>query len=319
MIDSKSTIITIGEVYFVAAGLDLSVKGFEMNVAASLSGFGQQVSHITVVPDDALGEVAKMLMGIRGIQTELVKKIGASPGFSISQRKIVPNTSSGIPNIYHSSPLTEYPWANVKWDTIFRNARCFFLSTGFNSFSGINSHLFQILEKASRMDVFIIAELLSVNTLTAEHYNLEGLSNLLQFSNVVIAGVDSINQLLGSNFSPDKNGFINACNLLTTHYPNITRIFDKVSIKSKCYGRGWVNNAYIETKTIDIKKISGSEGTAASFTAGLIYILQFYEDTHALNFATAAYALNHKTSDEYNTASIDEIIKTYQSSKTVVK
>jgi 2-dehydro-3-deoxygluconokinase len=66
---------------------------------------------------------------------------------------------------------------------------------------------------------------------------------------------------------------------------------------------------------IEIGTVLNSNGAGQSFTAGLLYILRFHQDIHALNFATAAYALNYSAIDDYNTASINQIINTYQSSR----
>ena len=321
---TKNKIITIGAIHIVPsaqlikgedAEINFSIRGSEMSVAASLSSFGQEVAHLTVVSDDMLGEAAIFLMNKMGINTDFVQKMIMPYTNSIAKNKCCINCND-LNDEYYNNSFEHFSWNTLDWDIIFAQARCFVWSARFLTLGNQSQHLDKILQKASYKGIYIITDLSLLTQVVTIDYNL--LALMLPYSTVLIAGVDDINTLLGSSLNSDKSGFVSACNLLTSQYPNITKIFDKVRVGSKCYGRGWVNNGYIETPKIEFGTIFNNEGTNESFTAGLLYILQFHEDIHALNFATAAFALNHRITEHYNTASVNQIIDTYQALQVIL-
>ena len=98
---------------------------------------------------------------------------------------------------------------------------------------------------------------------------IEG-KDLLSIHDLSIA---EINEILETNFSTDKNGFIEASKTLMKEIPSIQKVFDKVRIginasSQATQGRAWINDEYLETEEIQINHVVDRIGTGDAFAAG---------------------------------------------------
>ncbi|MFP9116034.1 PfkB family carbohydrate kinase [Flavobacterium sp. RHBU_3] len=321
---ARNKVITIGEVYMMATSkghfrvtqpmtLDFSVKGCEMNVAASLSSLGQDVSHFTIISDDTLGETVLDFMKHRSINTQYVQKT-TIPLCICLVEKSVDKAPVKVANSITKSPLETFDWSAVSWKNVFQDAGWLFWSASFVRLQDAAGRLAEILQSAQADTISVVTDLSLVNPGITD-FSRDIVTSLIPYSSVVIANVENINMLLETDFGDDTLAFTAACTKLNELYPNITSVFDKVCNGSRCYGRGWVNKRYIQTPEIDIGCIVDDEGTSESFAAGLLYILRFHEEQHALNFAIAAFALQHTVKGDYNEATVNEIIAVLQASR----
>jgi len=312
-------IVTIGEVYFVATTIDklkfeqsamlgFTFKGSEMSVAASLSKFGVSVSHITAVSDDILGEAAVAWMTHYGVDVSFVKK-NKLPIPMCFVEEGIGIRSSRVATMSLQTAFESLDPKLLDWSKIFQGCSWIFWSS-----ASVNDKLSDTIKAG--LD---IAELKGVNVLAdLSLHNPSGLpwfnenkewTKLLSISSTVICGVKEMNLLLGNHFGYDKDAFIDSCLSLTKEYPEIINIFDKITIGSKCYGRAFVGGQYFETKEFEIGTVLENNGTAEAFSAALLYALRYYDEQQALNFATASYALKHTIYGDYNTASVDEVLR----------
>ena len=326
--NTMGRVVTIGEVYLIATTMDklkfeqsatlgVTFRGSEINVAASLSKFGVDVSHITAVSDNILGEAAVAWIRHHGIDTSFVRKNEMSipmrfveEGVGIrSSREAVVNFETAFESL---DPKI------LDWNKIFKGCSWIFWSS-----ASITPKLFNTikagLEVTQSRSINILADLSLINSANVkksdENHHWK---NLLSFPSTIICGVKDMNVLLESNFTTEKEGFINSCIALTKIYPAVMSIFDKVCVGSKCFGRAWVGGQYIETREFEIGTILEKSGTSEAFSSALLYAIRYYDEQQALNFATASYAIKHTIHGDYNNASINEVLDVLKISNKVI-
>jgi len=142
----------------------------------------------------------------------------------------------------------------------------------------------------------------------------EVLKELVGYSTIFIGGVNEINEILDTSFSPDKEGFLEACRELKRQVPSIHKIFDKIRIgvtasSQQTQGRALVDGTYFETGLLEVNPVVDRIGTGDAFAAGLIYGLQHFGDEKALHFANAACAIKHTILGDINYSSAEDILE----------
>jgi 2-dehydro-3-deoxygluconokinase len=140
------------------------------------------------------------------------------------------------------------------------------------------------------------------------------LLELIKLSNVLIGGVNEINEILQTEFTFEKEDFIKASKALQKECPSITKVFDKIRTGvsaswQKVYGRAWVENEYFTSEELEIATVVDRLGTGDAYAAGLIYGLANFNDEKALRFANAACALKHTVLGDVNLVSVEEVLE----------
>ncbi|WP_370895874.1 sugar kinase [Chryseobacterium gossypii] len=289
--------------------------GTELNVASSLATMGCDVRHISNVSDDFVGESAVSFVKSFGIDTAFIRKNGhplglyfLEVGSSVRASRIAYNRLNGS-------------FANIKpedvdWRKALEGCR-YFHWTGISP--GISETAYETLKKGLQ----IARESgIEVTTDPAYRSNLwkygkngnEILKELVSYSTVFIGGVNEINEILGTRFSSDYEGFIEACKELKQQIPSIHKVFDKIRIgvtasSQQTQGRAWVNDHYFETELLEINPVVDRIGTGDAFAAGLIYGLINFGDEKALKFANAACAVKHTILGDINYCSAEDILE----------
>tara|TARA_R110002012_G_scaffold290058_1_gene483492 strand:+ start:25467 stop:26474 length:1008 start_codon:yes stop_codon:yes gene_type:complete len=326
MAETKN-IVTFGEVLLrlsppenrklmQSKSLDFFFGGTEMNVGASLSFLGESVKHITAVSNDLVGDAAIYNMRQYGLDVSAVQKVNHPIGQYLLE------VGSGMRSSQIAYNRLNGSFANIQktdWDTIFANAD-FFHWTGITP--AISEAAYQELKVAL---ISAKAKGIQITTDPAYRSNLwqygrngqEVLKELVSLSTIFIGGVNEINEILGTSFTLDKEGFIEASKHLMTACPNITQIFDKIRTGlsaswQKIYGRAWVDDIYFETSELEITQVVDRIGTGDAYAAGLIYGLRHYDTERALAFANAACALKHTILGDVNLVSVAEITEVMQ-------
>ncbi|MDH6252531.1 2-dehydro-3-deoxygluconokinase [Chryseobacterium sp. H1D6B] len=321
-----SKIITFGEVIMRLSPpghrtmkqsheMEFFFGGTELNVASSLAVMGCEVKHISCVSDDFVGEAAIASMKSFGIDTSLIKKtehpLGLyflEVGSSIRSSRIAYNRLNG--SFANISP------DQVDWKKGLEGCGYFHwtgISPGISE--GAYETLKQGLQTAQEMGIQITTDPAYRSNLWK--YGKKGnevLKELVSYSTIFIGGVNEINEILGTVFSLDKEGFIEACKELKQQIPSIHKIFDKIRIgvtasSQQTQGRALVDGDYFETELLEVTPVVDRIGTGDAFAAGLIYGLLNYDDEMALKFANAACAVKHTILGDINQCSAEDILE----------
>lgn len=287
--------------------------GTELNVASSLATMGCDVRHVSSVSEDFVGESALSFIKSFDIDTTFISKneypLGLyflEVGSSVRASRIAYNRLNGsFANIQPE---------NVDWKKALEGS-AYFHWTGISP--GISNAAYETLKEGLQTAHELGIE---ITTDPAYRSNLwkygksgnEVLKELVSYSTIFIGGVNEINEILGTRFSLDRKGFVEACQELQQQIPSIHKVFDKIRIgvtasSQQTQGRALVNNNYFETELLEINPIVDRIGTGDAFAAGLIYGLINFNDEKALKFANAACAIKHTVLGDINYCSAEDI------------
>ena len=289
--------------------------GTELNVAASLASMGCEVKHVSCVSDDFVGETALAFVKSFGIDTSFITKnehpLGLyflEVGSSVRASRIAYNRLNGS--------FANIEAGKTDWKKALEGCG-YFHWTGISP--GISESAYESLKEGlqTARDMGI-----EVTTDPAYRSNLwkygkngsEVLKELVGYSTIFIGGVTEINEILGTQFSSDKEGFLQACRELKQQVPSIHKIFDKIRIgvtasAQQTQGRALVEENYFETELLEVNPVVDRIGTGDAFAAGLIYGLQHFDDEKALHFANAACAIKHTIPGDINYSSAEDILE----------
>jgi len=289
--------------------------GTELNVASSLATMGCEVKHVSAVSDDFVGESALSFVKSFGIDTTFISKnehpLGLyflEVGSSVRASRIAYNRLNGsFANIVAEK---------IDWKKALKECN-YFHWTGISP--GISKSAYESLKEglqtARDMGIEITADPAYRSNLWK--YGKNGndvLKELVSLSTIFIGGVNEINEILRTQFSSDKEGFLQACEELKKQCPSIHKIFDKIRIgvtasSQQTQGRALVDGNYFETGLLEVNPVVDRIGTGDAFAAGLIFGLKNFDDKKALNFANAACAIKHTILGDINYCSAEDILE----------
>lgn len=323
---NTGSVVTFGEVLMrlspsenrklvQADNMDFYFGGTEMNVAASLSNFGLSTRHVTNVSSDLVGDAAVASMRKYGIDVSAVNRVDHPLGIYFLEVGASLRPSRIAYNRLHGAFANIAP-EEVNWDQILEGCT-YFHWTGITPAISESAYitLKNGLEIAKKKGIHISADPAYRSNLWK--YGKDGhevLKELVSSSTIFIGGVNEINEILGTDYSFDKEGFIEASKRLIKECPSIEKVFDKVRTGlsaswQKIYGRAWTGNEYITTEEIEVASVVDRIGTGDAYAAGLIYGLQHFDDEKALRFANAACGLKHTILGDVNLVSVEEVLE----------
>lgn len=293
--------------------LEFFFGGTELNVAASLSNLGLQVGHVSAVSNDFVGQAALSCVKGYGISTGNIQVNENPLGLYFLETGIGLRAGQIAYNRLHGAFANINP-EEIDWSEILKEADWFHW-TGISPAISENAYeaLKSGLQKASELGIPISADpAYRTNLWKYGRDGKEVLSELAGLSTIFIGGPNEINEILGTDFSLDKHGFIAAAEALKKAKPSIEKVFDKVRTGKTAshqivQGRAYVNSEYFETDGIEITDVVDRIGTGDAFAAGLIFGLHNSDDQKALEFANAACAIKHSILGDVSLASEQEI------------
>ncbi|KOS08230.1 2-dehydro-3-deoxygluconokinase [Flavobacterium akiainvivens] len=299
--------------------LEFFFGGTEMNVAASLAQFGLNVQHISNVSDDFVGQAALACMQGYGIDISHIKKVNHPLGLYFMEVGSGLRASQITYNRLHGAFANIKP-EQVDWETILDG--CTLLHwTGISPAisEGAYQTLKQGLELALSKGITITADPAYRSNLWQYGRNgHEVLAELCRLSTVFIGGVNEVNEILGTQFTQDEEGFKAAAQKLIQDMPNIAKVYDKVrtglsATHQKIFAQAWDGKTYFKTSEIEITDVVDRIGTGDAYAAGLVYGLETgMAVAETIAFANAACALKHTIAGDVNLTSVAEISEVAQ-------
>jgi 2-dehydro-3-deoxygluconokinase len=325
-------IVTLGEIMlrlksplherlFQSPLLEATFGGGEANVAVSLANFGAEVSYVTVLPKNYIGDAC-----IR----ELRK-------FNIDVTHIL--RSEGRMGIYFLENGANQRASNVIYDragsaiagakTEIFDFKNIFNGAGWFHITGITPAVSESAAELSKKSLYAAKKMgLTVSCDLNYRKNLwqygktaqEVMGGLMEYVDIVIANEEDCQKSLGIKSDAevekgrlDTAKYENLSAAVLKTYPNvkITAITLResesadVNAWSACLNDG---KQFILSKKYMINDIVDRVGGGDSFAAGLIYGLNTYGDKeNALEFAIAASCLKHSIPGDFNLVSVAEV------------
>lgn len=288
--------------------------GTELNVGISISNFGGNVKHISVVSDDFIGKTAISYLNKFGVNTSSITNSKRPLGVYFLEVGAVMRPSSISYNRSHSS-FSEIKPSMVNWGDALKKGEWIHWTGITPALSkGAYQTLREGLVKAKEKGMIVSADPTYRSGLWQYDQNpKEALTDLLNYSNIFIGGINEINEVLGTQYGYSNDEFLEASTLLMDKFPSIEKVFDKIrtSLNSswhKIRARMWNGTEFRETEDLDITHVVDRIGTGDAFAAGLIHGLRQFDDYKAMEFASAACALKHTYEGDVNLSTEEEVI-----------
>jgi 2-dehydro-3-deoxygluconokinase len=330
-------VVTFGEVmlrlnppgferFFQTPVLEATFGGGEANVAVSLANFGVDVSFVTALPKNPIGDSCVEYLRGKGVDTKQILREGERVGIYFLETGANQRPSKVIYDRSHSAIASADP-KSFPWDRIFEGADWFHIT-------GITPALSQSAADLSLKAVKIAKEMgLTVSC----DYNyrsklwkygkaaLEVMTEIVKYVDVGIANEEDCQRSLGihleegdwqravesGELDPDKYRAL--CAKVLDVYPNLTHQAITLRESRSASHNGWSaclhnrKDFYLSAR-YEITHIVDRVGGGDSFAAGLMYgMIAGMKDEQALDFATAASCLKHSISGDVNLVTVAEV------------
>jgi len=328
----RKGIVTFGEVmlrlappeherFLQASHLNIQYGGGEANVAVSLAQFGHDVTFVTRVPDNPLGQAAINMVRGYGVNTKHIlsggKRLGIyflEHGASIRPSKVIYDRAS--------SAITEIQPGMFDWHEVFANKDWFHIT-------GITPALSESCAEVS-IEALQIAKESGLTTSCDLNYRKKlwsktearrVMSKMVENVDVVIANEEDAANIFGINADNTNvaKGEIAADNyenvakeLLDTYDANLVAITLRESISAS--DNGWSallydGQSYYHSRKYNLHLID-RVGGGDSFSAGLIHgLISKWDNQKALDFAVAASGLKQTIPGDVNIITEAEILQ----------
>lgn len=319
-------IVTLGEVmlrlvpphnarFTQAQSFNATYGGGEANVAASLAQFGLLAAHVTVFPENELGDAAINFFRQMNVDTSHMLQRGKRIGTYFVEVGSAMRPSKIIYDREHSAVALAQPeWFD--WDEIFEGADWFHW-TGITPALSENCRIItqQALEKAKEKGITVSADVNYRSNLwqygkTAQ----EVMPELVSMCDIITCSERDATEIFGLEVqSGVENTFINSSAQMMSAFPKIKKIIttrraSHSASHNELQGIMYDGSVYTESQTIDIEPMVDRIGGGDAFIAGFIYgDLMLNSAKEALDFAVAASALKHTIHGDVNLVSVNEV------------
>jgi 2-dehydro-3-deoxygluconokinase len=328
-------IITFGEIMlrlkspsferlFQSPLLEATFGGGEANVAVGLSRFGMEVSYVSLIPDNAIGNACIAELKKHNVDTSKIARKGQRLGIYFLEAGANQRPSVVIYDRNNSS-IAEAGSGDLNWEDIFKNAGWFHITGITPAISESASALsIEAVKKAKNAGLTVSCDLNYRKNLwkygkTAK----EIMTELVKYTDIAIANEEDCQSSLGisieSNSDSIESGNLNLENYkklsdkVLSAFPNLQKIAITLRESRSANTNGWsgiLNNRkeFLISKKYEITDIVDRVGTGDSFAAGLIYGLNnLKSDKDALEFAAAASCLKHSILGDLPLLSVNEV------------
>jgi len=323
-------IITFGEVMLRLASqgylrlfqndsLEATFGGGEANVAVSLANYGLDVSFVTKLPANDIGQAA--INGLRyfGVDTSRIVRGGERVGLYYLEKGASQRPSKVIYDRAHSS-ISGATIDDFNWDEIFEGAEWFHF-TGITPALGNNvaEITLEACRKAKEKGITISCDLNFRKKLWTSEQAGRSMGRLMEYVDVCIANEEDAEKVFGikaentdvTGGKLDHEGYKEVSKKLAERfglkYVAITLRTSISANDNKWAAMLYDGKEYYFSKSYDIH-IVDRVGGGDSFGSGLIYGLYTGRTAaQALEFAVAASCLKHSVEGDYNRVSLEEV------------
>ena len=295
--------------------------GAEANVAVSLANYNQDVSFVSKLPNNEIGQMAINSLRQYGVNTTHVARGGNRVGIYYCEKGASQRPSKVIYDRANSS-IALATKEDFDWNEIFKNADWF-------HFTGITPALSKEVREitleackiAKEKGITISCDLNFRKKLWSNKEANETMSKLSEYIDICIANEEDAKDVFGIEAKDtdintgklNKEGYVSVAEQLSQRF-NFKYVAITLRESISANDNNWSAMLYNakERKAYFSKKyaihIVDRVGGGDSFGAGLIYALRNnYKEQDAIEFAVAASCLKHSIEGDYNLVSLDEV------------
>lgn len=295
--------------------------GAEANVAVSLANYNQDVSFVSKLPNNEIGQMAINSLRQYGVNTSHVIRGGDRVGIYYCEKGASQRPSKVIYDRAYSS-IALAKKEDFDWDDIFNDADWF-------HFTGITPALskevaeitLEACKAAKEKGIVVSCDLNFRKKLWSNKEANETMSKLCKYVDICIANEEDAKDVFAIEAKDtdintgklNKEGYVSVaeqlCQRFNFKYVAIT-LRESISANDNNWSAMLYNakegKAYFSKKYAIhiVDRVGGGD----SFGAGLIYALRnSYKDQDAIEFAVAASCLKHSIEGDYNLVSLEEV------------
>ena len=308
--------------FFQSPVLEATFGGGEANVAVSLSFFGDDVSFVSAVPDNAIGEGCLRELMKYGVDISSINKVKDSR-LGVYYLETGANQRPSLVVYDRSgSAISSAKPSDFDFDGIMKDAKWFHVTGITPAISQSAADCALSAMKAARKAGAKVSIDLNYRKKLWKYGKsaVEVMRELTKYADVVIANEEDIQKCLGIEADSDVTSGELDTKVYQKLAEEVKKEFSNVSVvaitlrESKSADRnGW--SAALSGKTgfylsrhYDITDIVDRVGGGDSFAAGIIHALSHSDDEqYAINFAVAASCLKHSIDGDFNLTRLSEV------------
>ena len=310
------------ELLLQSASLNATFGGAEANVAVSLANYGENVSFVTALPENAVADAALRELRGFGVDTSFIRRSGDRVGIYYAEPGACMRPSKVIYDRTHSS-ICEISAADFDWQKIFKGAH-WFHTTGITPAisAGTAAATLEAMKAARACGLKVSCDLNYRKKLWKWGKTpKEVMSEIAGFVDVLIANEEDCQKCLGIELDVDvTSGKLDSSKYkllaerIMKQFPNVSALAVSLRESHSADWNDWsivmaTKDGFYVSKKYEIRDIVDRIGGGDSFGSGLIWGLNNLEGPQAaVEFAAAASALKHTIYGDYNRVSLEDVM-----------
>jgi 2-dehydro-3-deoxygluconokinase len=293
--------------------------GAEANVAVSLANYGVDVSFVTKLPNNEIGQSAINSVRKFGVDTSKIVRGGERVGIYYCEKGASQRPSKVVYDRAYSS-ISMAKKGDFDWASIFEGVDWF-------HFTGITPALsddvaeicLEAVKEARARGIKVSCDLNFRKKLWSKEKAGEVMGKLCAYIDYCIANEEDAKDVFGIEADDtdiysgklNREGYISVAKKLTDRF-NFKGVAITLRESLSANDNNWSAMLYTDGKAHFSKKyamhIVDRVGGGDSFGGGLIYsLLSGYSSQDAIEFAVAASCLKHSIEGDYNMVSVKEV------------
>ncbi|MDD7259041.1 MAG: sugar kinase [Eubacteriales bacterium] len=311
------------ERFFQSNMMEATYGGGEANVAVSLANYGQDVSYLTVLPKNALGDECVKELRKFGVDTSRILRGPGRMGIYFLEAGANQLPSRVVYDRAYSAIALAKP-GDIDWERAFAGVEWFHITGITPAISETAMELsLESVREAKKRGITVSCDLnYRKNLWKYGKKASEVMAELAKYVDVAIANEEDVQKSLGITADVDvssgelsREKYRELGDKVLAAYPDMKMIAITLRESHSADWNGWaacLNNRthFYVSKKYEIRNIIDRVGGGDSFAGGLIYGLNKYDDPQqALEFAAAASCLKHSIIGDFNRVGVADVEK----------
>ncbi|MCL2009206.1 MAG: sugar kinase [Synergistaceae bacterium] len=311
------------ETLFQTPRLVATFGGAEANVSVSLANYGEDVSFVSAVPQNPIGDA--LIRELRGFNvcTKRVRRSGDRLGIYFAETGASMRPSKVVYDRAHSS-ISEVKPGDFDWDAILEGAK-WFHTTGIAPAiaKGTAEVVLEAVKKAKEKGLTVSCDLNYRKKLWKWGKTpQEVMSEMARYIDVMIANEEDCQKCLGVELDVDVTSgkldvskYEGLAKKVMSAYPNVKYLAVSLRESMSADWNNWSivlasKDAFHVSKKYEIRDIVDRIGGGDSFGSGLIWGMNNLKGDlqAAAEFAAAASALKHTIYGDYNRVTLEDVL-----------